>query len=187
MLNKELKIRNDEIQRLEEENKSFSLINSPKKTNNENFDANHNETKPSQQFRLPSSIHYSASTGSLSCSSADASMRTGPTRVSVSCQTDAHPDIPYQITSPLPPIFSSELCYRSRPIFFSNSLPNLARMTQFLPTSDFNEEAEEALSEQHDRQVREFYLDERERVRAASLQLNLTLGHLNRVTIKKQG
>ena len=86
---------------------------------------------------------------------------------SVSCQTDSHPDIPYQITYPLPPIFSSELCYKSRPIFLSDSLPNLASISQFKPSYAFAEEAEIALSEQYDRQVKEFYEDERDRVRAA--------------------
>ena len=40
-------------------------------------------------------------------------------------------------------------------------------MSQFKPTHDFTDEAEEALSEQHDRHIREFYEDERARVQAA--------------------
>ena len=45
---------------------------------------------------------------------------------SICCQTDQHPDIPYQITTPLPPIFNSMLCHKSKPIrFLSKSLPSL--------------------------------------------------------------
>jgi hypothetical protein len=86
---------------------------------------------------------------------------------SIPCQTDSHPDIPYHITSKLPPIFSSELCYTSRPIFIPNSLPNLASISQLTSTYNFTDEAEEALVEQHDRQIRELYADERDCVRAA--------------------
>ena len=35
------------------------------------------------------------------------------TLTSITSQTDAHPDIPYLITSPLPPIFSSNFCHKS--------------------------------------------------------------------------
>jgi hypothetical protein len=88
---------------------------------------------------------------------------------SISLQTDSHPDIPYQITYPLPLIFSSELCYKSSPIFLSDSLslPNLASISQFKPSYAFAEEAEIALSEQYDRKVKEFYEDEQDCVRAA--------------------
>ena len=41
-------------------------------------------------------------------------------------QTKSHPDIPYKLTDPLPPIFSMELRHKSRPIhFLSRSIPNL--------------------------------------------------------------
>jgi hypothetical protein len=85
---------------------------------------------------------------------------------STSCQTEQNLDIPYKVTSPLPPIFSSELCYTSRKIFLSNSMPNLTKMSWCQPSENFTDEAEEALAEQDDRIIREFYEDERERVRA---------------------
>jgi hypothetical protein len=84
-----------------------------------------------------------------------------------SCQTDCHPDIPYRITSPLPPIFSSQLCFKSRPIFLSKSLPNLEMVWCRNTAEDFTDEAEEALSEMYDRQICDFYEDERECVREA--------------------
>ena len=84
-----------------------------------------------------------------------------------SCQTDAHPDIPYKITVPLPPIFSSQLCHKSRPIHLSDSLPSLDSICWSKPDGNFLDEAEEALNEQYDKEIREFYLDERDRVRAA--------------------
>jgi hypothetical protein len=68
-----------------------------------------------------------------------------------SCQTKAHPDIPYRVSSPLPPIFSLQLCHKSRPIFLSDSLPNLDSVCWCKPNEDFKNEAEEALAEQYDR------------------------------------
>ena len=82
-----------------------------------------------------------------------------------SCQTDAHPEIPYKITDPLPPIFSSQFCHKSRPIHLSDSLPNLDSICWSKPDEDFLAEAEEALNEQYDKEIRDFYWDERERVR----------------------
>ena len=84
---------------------------------------------------------------------------------SVLCQTAPNLDIPYKVTTPLPPIFSSQLCHYSRSVFLSNSLPNLNSICWSKPCDDYSEEAEEALAQQYDRQVREFYEDERERVR----------------------
>ena len=81
-------------------------------------------------------------------------------------QTDQHPEIPYKVTDQLPPIFSSQLCHHSRRIYLSNSLPNLDSICWSKPSKDFIDEAEEALAEQYDNQVKEFYLDERERVTA---------------------
>ena len=79
-----------------------------------------------------------------------------------SWQTDSNPDVPYEITCPLPPIFSSKLCHPTRRIFLSNSLPNISTIEWVKPDDSFQDEAEEALCEQYDRQVAEFYLEERE-------------------------
>ena len=50
-------------------------------------------------------------------------------QLSKSCQTDPHPDIPYHLSDPLPPIFSSNLCfYKTGQRSFSTSLPNLGSM-----------------------------------------------------------
>ena len=77
-------------------------------------------------------------------------------------QTDYHPEIPYLVTDPLPPIFSSQLCFKSRPIhFLSRSLPNLSSIL-WCPSDN---EAEEFLSEQYDREIQEFYLDAQEQAR----------------------
>ena len=48
-------------------------------------------------------------------------------RKTKSSPTEPNDDIPYKITSPLPPIFNSQLCHLSKPIpYLSNSLPNLS-------------------------------------------------------------
>ena len=45
-------------------------------------------------------------------------------------------------------------------------MPNLTKMSWCQPSENFTDEAEEALAEQDDRIIREFYEDERERIRA---------------------
>ena len=52
-------------------------------------------------------------------------------------------------------------------IHLSRSLPSLDSICWCKPDEDFVNDAEEALCDQYDREVRDFYLDERERVRAA--------------------
>ena len=47
--------------------------------------------------------------------------------LSTTSQTDHHhPEIPYEIEAPLPPIFSSTLVFKSKSVFLSRSQPNLA-------------------------------------------------------------
>ena len=83
------------------------------------------------------------------------------------CQTDQHPDIPYSISDPLPPIFSSQLCHSSRRLgYLSRSLPNFNTVCWVKPDDTFQDEAEEALNEQYDRQIEEFYISEQERVKS---------------------
>ena len=78
------------------------------------------------------------------------------------CQTDQHPDLPLKITSPLPPIFSSQLCYASRPIHLSRSLPKLDQICWVKPEDDcYLDEAEEYLNYQYDQEVKHFYLEAR--------------------------
>jgi aminoglycoside phosphotransferase len=82
-------------------------------------------------------------------------------------QTNTHPDVPYLITDPLPPIFSMELRYKSRPInFLSRSLPNLNSFHWCPPDDDFVDAAEEYLADQYDREIQEFYSDAQEQARA---------------------
>ena len=67
----------------------------------------------------------------------------------------------------LPPIFSSQLCTISPTIkFLSRSIPNLDSLCWCHPDEDFRDEAEQALNEQYDRQVADFYEDEREKAQA---------------------
>ena len=68
-------------------------------------------------------------------------------RKEVPSQTDSHPDMPYLVTDALPPIFSSQLCYKSRPINFL--MMNILMQLEYL-------------AEQYDREIQEFYLDAQE-------------------------
>ena len=88
---------------------------------------------------------------------------------SKSTQTESHPDIPYEITSPLPPIFNSQLCHHSKRILhLSNSLPNLHTIdwVKVSLEDQIRDEAEQALSDQYDRQVENFYDEARNKARA---------------------
>ena len=87
-------------------------------------------------------------------------------RKEVTSQTDSHPEVPYLVTDPLPPIFSSQLCYRSRPIhFLSRSLPNLNSFLWCPPDDEYIDAAEEFLADQYDREIKEFNLDAQEQAR----------------------
>ena len=99
----------------------------------------------------------------LSSSNASISVTTA---VSVSSQTDSHPDIPYAIDSPLPQIFSSQLCKKTPQIkFLSRSHPDLDSICWRHPDINYEDEAEQALNDQYDREVQDFYLIERDRVK----------------------
>ena len=85
----------------------------------------------------------------------------------MSCQTNDHIDVPYQITSPLPPIFGSQLCYRTPPInFLSRSLPSLDCICWVQNSEDevLRDKAEEMLADQYDAEIKEFYMTEKERL-----------------------
>ena len=73
-----------------------------------------------------------------------------------SCQTEQNLDVPYLVTSPLPPIFSSNLCFNSKRLTLNKSLPNLSSIGWFGPDIEFTDEAEEALAEHYDRQVHDY-------------------------------
>jgi FtsZ-binding cell division protein ZapB len=84
----------------------------------------------------------------------------------IASQTDSHPDIPYLVTDPLPPIFSLQLRYKSRPInFLSRSIPNLSSILWCPPDDEYCDAADEYLADQYDREIEEFYLEAREQAR----------------------
>ena len=85
---------------------------------------------------------------------------------SISCQTDPHPEIPYNITSPLPPIFNSQLCHHTKPIrFLSRSLFNLDTIdwVAVTPEDIIRDEAEQALCDQYDREIEHFYIEAKDK------------------------
>ena len=83
----------------------------------------------------------------------------------VSSQTRSSIDVPYAVTDTLPPIFGSKLCVRSKPLFMSNSLPNLSTVVMVEVTEDdlLLEAAEEALAQQYDLEVSSFYNEARKK------------------------
>ena len=103
-------------------------------------------------------------------SSVSSTSSTPPATSTVkSSQTNYHEDIPYKVTDPLPPIFSSQLCHFSKPInFFSNSLPNLNTITwvKVSEEDELRDEAEQALCDLYDRDLELYYREAAERSRA---------------------
>ena len=103
---------------------------------------------------------------SMSEFSVSSSMSTlGETK---SSQTEPNEDIPYKITSPLPPIFNSQLCHLSRRIpYLSNSLPNLSTLNWVMITEEetIQDEAEQALNDHYDQQIQHYYEEAREKLR----------------------
>jgi hypothetical protein len=82
-------------------------------------------------------------------------------------QTESNYDIPYSVKMLLPPIFNSNLCHLTSKInFLSNSLPNLDTILWVEPDTTHQDEAEEALNNQYDRQIDDFYRTEQERIKA---------------------
>ena len=103
-----------------------------------------------------------------STSTASKTSQTVLNESSVSCHTDNHPDIPFPISLPLPPIFSSNLCFLTPQIkSMSRSLPNLNSILWFKTSIEeiVRDEAEELLANMYDKEVEEYYLMEREKIR----------------------
>ena len=83
---------------------------------------------------------------------------------SKSSQTCHNDEIPCSDTTALPRIFGSQLCYATKLIHhLSSSLPNLSTMNWVTLTEEdvLRDQAEEALNEQYDRKIAEFYEDAR--------------------------
>ena len=55
---------------------------------------------------------------------------------SVTAQTSTIVDIPYLITDPRHPIFGSQLCRKTKPIFLSKSVPDLSQICWVSRTED---------------------------------------------------
>ena len=68
-------------------------------------------------------------------------------------------DIPYRVTQPLPPIFASNLCWRTKQVHLYNSAPDLSRLLWVSKTEEdtIQEQAEEAHLDLYDREVSLFY------------------------------
>ena len=77
----------------------------------------------------------------------------------VSTQTYPTIDVPYSVTDPLPPIFASKLCLRTRPVFLSKSLPDLIQLSWVSVTEEdiLREQADEALDILYDREIASYY------------------------------
>ena len=63
-------------------------------------------------------------------------VKKSKSKESVTCQTPGCTDVPYLVTEPLPPIFGSQLCYRSKSISLAKSMPNLSVLSWVKVTED---------------------------------------------------
>ena len=82
-------------------------------------------------------------------------------------QIDPHPEIPYKIEIPLPPIFSTSLVLRSKSVFLSRSHPNLAtvRWRDITEEEIIEEEIDEIEMEIYDNEIKNFYIEAAEKSR----------------------
>ena len=86
-----------------------------------------------------------------------------------SSQTQITIDTPYTVDEPLAPIFGSHLCVKTKAPFLSKSLPDISTLV-FVNISEedkLRDAAEEALSNQYDRNIKDFYNDAK--IKAANL------------------
>ena len=77
-------------------------------------------------------------------------------------QTDGHPDIPYDIKTPLPPIFNSNLVHQTKPMkLLSRSHPDLARIhwREYTDHELIEDEIHEMEMDLYDAEIKEFYRD----------------------------
>ena len=88
-----------------------------------------------------------------------ANLKIRKKQISVHSQTSSTDDTPYCIAEPLPPIFGSQLCTQSKPIFMTKSLPDVSKVVLVNVTEDdiLQEAAEEALNAQYDREIATYY------------------------------
>ena len=69
----------------------------------------------------------------------------------------------YNVTSPLPPIFSSQLCFSTPPIhFLSRSLPRLDTIKWCQPEEYMVDDADEYMNNQFEQDLKDFYIEARE-------------------------
>ena len=73
-------------------------------------------------------------------------------RSAASVQTTSTVDVPYHVTEPLPPIFGSHLCKKSKLIFMSESLPDLTKIAWISITEEdkLQQCADDALDKSYD-------------------------------------
>ena len=123
------------------------------------------ESKVSASKSTSTVPEYSAeaSTSTMGISSESAQIITSAKM----SQTDQHPEIPYNIDTPLPPIFSSSLVHRSKALFLSRSHPNLAtiRWCEFTEDDVIEQEIEKIEIENYDQEIKTFYAEAAEKSR----------------------
>ena len=180
---KELKVHEKDIVR--KDNKIESLETSVKNLKVENRQGHVELTRiTKEKVKLQNQLEkieerkksVSKSTLTISVDSSEASTSTAgissePTtlaKCSQSSQTDSHPEIPYKIEAPLPPIFSSSLVFKSRPVFWTRSHPNLSKIRWRNVTEEeiIDDEIEAIEMEKYEHEIEDFYKEAAEKSRA---------------------
>ena len=113
----------------------------------------------------PSTRTSASSNMASTCPSPPMFLSSSPTNLSSkteASQTDRNSEMPYQITSPLPPIFNSQLLYKTKPVkFLSKSLPSLDAIGWASP-SDIEGDLDEMLSDMYDQEVKDLLMSEKD-------------------------
>ena len=160
MENLEFSLKNLKQEKNEAINEKNKMVKENLKLQNQMMKVKERKPSVSRSTTTIAAYNSEASTSTIGFTTSDSKM----------VQTDSHPDIPYKIQLPLPPIFNSSLVHKTKPIFLSRyrSHPNLAEIRWLDITEEdlIEDEIEQYEMEKYDREIQEFYEEAAEKSKA---------------------
>ena len=160
---------NEAKETIESKDKTIKLLSDKNKKLETEVSNSSSKSSPYVNVNCSIPEHSSYSGHGSACPDSNQNTHNSP---SISTQTEATEEthVPYSISGPLPQIFKSQLLLKTPKIsFLSKSLPRLDSISWYTPSEEdlLVDEMEEALSNQYDREITNFYFDKREQLREA--------------------
>ena len=158
------------VQNLNQENKTVNL--EKKEMNKEKLGLQDQLVKIKARKQSSSKSTSTVSSSSAEASTSTAGMTSSDNAAISTCsqvsQTDTHPEIPYSIHEPLPPIFGSSLVRKSKSVFMRRSHPNLKtiRWREFTEEDLINDELGIIEMQQYDSEIQHYYNEAKEKSKA---------------------